>query len=603
MINFKLSKTGVFLLLFLIALVIYSGSINGEFLFDDKVLITENMYIQNLKYIPLLFTMDAYPLSISGLEKTYSYYRPLQTLSFALNYRLWGLNPFGYHLTNIIFHSFVAFLVFCLIIRLFSNFSLALLSSLLFCVHPLHTETVSCLAGGAELFVSLFTLMTILLYIKYLDLHKGGVFLAAIFSFMFALISKEAGFLVLVPFVILFIGSRAKISRDSLFLHFFIFAGMVAIYVMLRLSILVPLKMLPYKSPSFLLDTINFSRVLIEYVRLLIFPHNLHILRTIPLIFSFKPYYMVLPFGILALVIATSILAVRRKKYVFVFGIFWFILSLLHLLKIMYRLNVDITMEEHWVYFASIGFFVIAANFILRFKKFKTPIAVAVITIYAVLTFVNSLHWRKTLDFYRYNLKLVRQSISFIPRFNYAAALKENGLFKEALIETGTLLKMAPGRFGVYILEGDIYKKMGKYDEAENAYRQALRLERFCWQANLKLKSLTRDTGRPYKEEIEPWLSAQEARVVSRLMNGEFYDAIMDADRGLESSPTPLLYTLKGIIFSKTGHYRAALDAYNDALKLDPGNKIALHNLAVLYYNMNRLDKAEETRKKLEQIE
>jgi Flp pilus assembly protein TadD len=77
----------------------------------------------------------------------------------------------------------------------------------------------------------------------------------------------------------------------------------------------------------------------------------------------------------------------------------------------------------------------------------------------------------------------------------------------------------------------------------------------------------------------------------------------MDADRGLESSPTPLLYTLKGIIFSKTGHYRAALDAYNDALKLDPGNKIALHNLAVLYYNMNRLDKAEETRKKLEQIE
>jgi len=309
---------------------------------------------------------------------------------------------------------------------------------------------------------------------------------------------------------------------------------------------------------------------------------------------------MVLPLAILALAIAASILAVRRKKYVFIFGIFWFILSLLHLLKSMYKFNVDAAMEEHWVYFASIGFFVIAANFILRFKKFKIPAAVAVISIYTVLTFVNSLHWKESLGFYRYNLKLVRKSMSFLPRFNYAMALKEKGLFKEALAETGTLLRIAPERFGIYILEGDIYEEMGKNNEAENAYRQALRLERFCWQANIRLKDLAAKTGRPYQEEIEPWLSPQEAKVVSEIMNGEFYNAIMDADHALESFPTPLLYTLKGIIFCKTGHYDAAMDAYNDALKLDPGNKIALHNLAVLYYNMNKIDKAEEIRKKLE---
>lgn len=537
-----MSKTAVFLLLFLIALVIYSGSINGEFLLDDKILIAENVYIKSLKYIPLLFSTDVFFLSVNNFEKTYNYYRPLQTLSFSLDYRIWGMDTFGYHLTNIILHSLIAFLVFCLLLRLFSDFWLALLSSVIFCAHPIHTESVSFISGRSELLVSLFTLMTMLFYVKYLDSRKGVMFIIAIFSFVLAFISKEAGFLAIVPFFILFAGSRAKIPKSSLFIHFLTFSGLIVIYAMLRLTILVPLKMLPYTSPSGVLDVINFSRAIAEYARLLIFPENLHIFRTIPAVHSVKWFYLALPAGIFILGIAALILSIRRKNFVFIFAVSWFVLLQLHLLRTMHKFNVDISIEEHWVYLASIGFFVLLAYFILRLKKFRAIAGLSIVIIYGVLTFVNSLHWRETLDFYRYNLERVRQSLSFIPHFNYATALKEKGLFKEALIETESLLKMAPGRFGVYILQGDIYKKMGKYDAAENAYRQALRLDRLCWQANLKLKSLARDTGRPYKEEIEPWLSPQEARVVSRIMNGEFYDAIMDADRAGVFSYADALY-------------------------------------------------------------
>jgi protein O-mannosyl-transferase len=603
MSNLKLSKTGIFLLLFLVALVIYSGSINGEFLFDDKILITQNIYVKDLKYVPVLFTTDEYLPAVIHAEKTYNYYRPLQTLSFALNYRIWGLQPFGYHLTNILFHSIVAFLVFCLLARLFSDPPLALLSALLFCVHPLHTESVSSISGGAELLVSLFTLMTLLFYIKYLSSRRGSAFIIAIFSFMLALISKEAGFLVLVPFVVLFAGIRAKIPRDSAFFHFFIFFGIIVIYAILRLNILAPLKMLPYGSSSFLLDVINFSRALIAYTKLLVLPRHLHILRTIPLISSFRLSCLVLPVCIAALGIAVFILSVKKKNFVLFFGMSWFVLSLLHLLKSMHKFGSSIAMEEHWAYFASIGFFVILAYVILRLKKFKVLAAVSAIIIYAALAFINSLHWRDQLDFYRYNLKFVRADTSLIPRFNYAVALGEKGLYKEALSETENIVKSDPENLSVYILRGDIYKKTGEFDQAENAYRQALQLDRFCWQANLRLKDLARKTGRPYEEKSEPWLSAQEAKIISRFMNGEFYDAIIAADRALESVPTPMLYTLKGIIFAKTGHYRAAINAYNDALKLDPRNKTAMHNLSVLYYNINQLDKAEELRKRIERIE
>ncbi|MFA5090959.1 MAG: hypothetical protein WC510_08100, partial [Candidatus Omnitrophota bacterium] len=107
------------LILLFISCVIYANSLNGDFILDDQTLIVHNEYIKHIRSLPLLFTTQVFKSSTLSMEATCNYYRPVQTLSFALDYFLFGLKPFGYHLTNVLMHSFTAFLVFLFILGFF----------------------------------------------------------------------------------------------------------------------------------------------------------------------------------------------------------------------------------------------------------------------------------------------------------------------------------------------------------------------------------------------------------------------------------------------------------------------------------------------------
>ena len=128
-----------FILLILVSIIIFSNTFQNPFMWDDNELIVENRYIKHLKFIPFLFSFTYWkyhhPL-------TKGFYRPITTTSFALDYSLWGTNPFGYHLTNLLLHILNVILIYFLINRLGGR-GLAFLAALFFAAHPIHTESVS----------------------------------------------------------------------------------------------------------------------------------------------------------------------------------------------------------------------------------------------------------------------------------------------------------------------------------------------------------------------------------------------------------------------------------------------------------------------------
>lgn len=594
----------LFLFLFTVALIIYSNSLNGDFLFDDKPLIVDNQDIKDVRNIPMLFTSNIFKFSFPAFEISYTYYRPLQTFLFALVYRVSGLNPFGYHLSSIIIHALNALLVFYLINKLFANYPLALLSSILFCVHPIHTETVSYISSVAELLVSLFILLTIIFYIRYVGSAKITQYFISIFSFICALLSRETGFLILVPLFILLIGLKSRSSRSSIWLHFLSFSGILAIYIRLRLTVLIPIQSFPNSPYPFLFDILNFFAVLIEYIRLLILPYKLHLFRVImPVSFS-RPLQIIPPVLLLISLILVMIVSIRRKKYILLLGISWFVLGLLHLVRFMYKFRDRITIEEHWVYLASIGFFLAASYLILKIKRPKAAAAASIfiLLVYGSLTFINSSHWKDELTFYRYNLKLIEPRLSIVPRLNFSTALYKRGFYKEAIDETNRILSIAPGNLYAYIQLGDIFKAMKKYPEAKQAYRQALKIDYFFWQANRRLKFLAEETGEAYEDEIDPKLSPAEAKIISLIRMGEFEKALDALTEVLSVSPTPQFYTLSGITLGKMGLFNQAIEAFNAALKIDPDYSLALYNLAVIYEGKHEQNKADQIWGRLEKL-
>ena len=95
----------------IIGLAIYGNSFDNQLFWDDDDNIINNVYIKDWRYLPNFFTESL----ISGAGQVSNYWRPLLLMSFAIDYRLWGLAPFGFHLTNVLLHLIAAWLIFLLL--------------------------------------------------------------------------------------------------------------------------------------------------------------------------------------------------------------------------------------------------------------------------------------------------------------------------------------------------------------------------------------------------------------------------------------------------------------------------------------------------------
>ena len=102
-------KIKAVLLIFFVCIVVYSNSLGGEFVYDDEYFVVKNINIRNIRNLPYFFIN---PAAVAFAELSQDVYRPVTTSSYAIDYFVWRLNSFGYHLVNVIFHAFNAILLF-----------------------------------------------------------------------------------------------------------------------------------------------------------------------------------------------------------------------------------------------------------------------------------------------------------------------------------------------------------------------------------------------------------------------------------------------------------------------------------------------------------
>ena len=170
------------ILVSLISFLAYLNTLNHQFVFDDFRIITNNPYIKDWKYFSALFNRDYF--KISGELS----YRPLVTLSYFIDYSIWHLNPFGFHLTNLLIHSLNTFIVYLLIFKITRRFNLTGISCLFFGIHPILTETVNSVGFREDLLCATFFLLTLLFYAKlYTSKYKKICYVASLLTYLIAL--------------------------------------------------------------------------------------------------------------------------------------------------------------------------------------------------------------------------------------------------------------------------------------------------------------------------------------------------------------------------------------------------------------------------------
>lgn len=314
-----------------VSLLVYINSMNGGFVFDDHRGILENKDLRpEERSLWQLLDNDFWGGSMTR-EVSHKSYRPITVLSYRyLNYAISGLQPFGYHLVNVLLHGVVCvlFLYLCRIIQGRGTWSL--FSALLFAVHSVHTEAVSNIVGRAELLSCVFFLLSVLSYCQaisiYRELHIRPsvtyhtrwplVMMSVLLSGM-AMLSKEQGITSIGVYILLdillcwdvvwskihmWLRGKNGITDDITFRHHMhrigtsLFAAAVLLYLRLLMNrggqpIFKPIDLRASFHEDKLVRILSFSNIYTFNAWLLFYPFNLCCdwsLGSIPLVYQWE---------------------------------------------------------------------------------------------------------------------------------------------------------------------------------------------------------------------------------------------------------------------------------------------------------------------------
>jgi len=550
------------LVIAILGIACYANSLNGDFIWDDHQLVKDNAYIRSWSHVGKIFSENI----ASGSGKTYNSYRPLQMITYIIDYSLWGLDVRGYHLTNTLLHVLAALSIYWLTLLLFKDQFVSCLAALFFVIHPIHTEAVTYISGRAAPLCLLLMLLCFIFYIK-------RILLLAILCYAAALLSRENS-LILPLLLLLYHYSFKEKIRIKEYLPV---AGLAILYMILRVTVLSHL--LPHASSgTTLIERLPGSfAAFTNYLRLLVMPFGLHMEYGNPQ-FSFAHPNVI--FGILLLSVLLIYAFKRRNERIVLFSVSWFFIALLPVLNL-YPLIIGY-MAEHWLYVPSVGFFLVLAGGLSamrgqkEMKTFAMGLIIFLITVYSFATMRQNIFWSDPVLLYVRTLEYSPDSVralnalgmSFVGEDKAADAIK---LYKRAL-------EIKPDEKEIYYNLGVAYWKKGELGEAKKMLKAAIALDPGYINAHNALGAVHRDMGR-------------------------VKDALSSFKKAAEISPYYVnAYINMGLAYSDTGKRQEAISAYKKAIEIDPTNALAYNNLSIEYYNAKRYKEAVKYCDKAEQL-
>ncbi|MEQ8768707.1 MAG: hypothetical protein RL885_32670 [Planctomycetota bacterium] len=183
--------------LVLLTLIAWIPALGGGFVYDDHRFITSNEHLETIDPLTYLTSREAVS---SAYDQQADIYRPLRTLSYAIDRAFFDLEPFGYHLSSCLLHALNVAMVLALLRALTVPPGLAAAAAAVFALHPVQVEAVAWISGRADVLVTSLVLAATLTFARARrgDLPMAGAFIVLAGA---ALLAKENA-LVLVPLLL-----------------------------------------------------------------------------------------------------------------------------------------------------------------------------------------------------------------------------------------------------------------------------------------------------------------------------------------------------------------------------------------------------------------
>lgn len=436
---FEFEHKPIYTLFFVLTFLFYGNSLKNKYSLDDEYITITNFPVKGQSYIPNnTFIKDGFKsipkiwTSRYAHDSEFSFdYRPVVTTTFAIEYGIFGQNPFVSHLINVLLYFILICLLFKTLLAIFKDhkqkFILAFLSALLFLIHPLHTEVVASLKCRDELLACIFSLLAlknILLFIEKPSITK--ICLIVIFLFL-GYFSKLSAVLVMfsIPLIILF---YRKVGVKNLG---FIILGVYILYMAFQgFANYMPTEenirhFYHFENP---LSTDYFSfyqKIMIGiktfgfYIQMLFFPYPLRFYygaNMFDLSSNINSYSIIT----LVFIILCSLYYFKKRDKDFLFSFLWLVLLMFPFLNIM--TPVAGILGDRLMFIPSIAFCLLITNLLkplfssyiyTRFTSlFKKPMAYVMPVIFICMIYVikRNSNWYNKLTLFEHDISHLEKS-------------------------------------------------------------------------------------------------------------------------------------------------------------------------------------------------
>jgi len=541
--------------LFIIAFtaLLYSHTLqNGFTVLDDDAYILNNPYLKN-------FTLKGIAAIFSSFYA--ANYHPLTTLSWFIEYNVFGADPLPFHLDNVLLHLANTWLVYKLAERLTGSSITDAVTSLLFAVHPMHVESVAWVSERKDVLYAFFYLLALLCYLQYLSscFSKKSYWLCFVL-FIASLLSKSAAVTLPVLLVVVDCYKGRKIDARSLAekVPFFLLSLLFGVLAILsqRAAGALTQSLLSF---GIINGLVAFLSGIAFYIAWLMVPAKLAIMHCYPSAHNgVLPviYYLSVP-----LLAVIAWLCVRRTVYrrEIVFGVSFFLVTISVMLQVI-AVGLALT-AERYSYIPSIGLFYIVGQCIAYLLT--TSNRIVTIALFAAITAVFS--------FVTYN---------------------RIGVWKEDSVLFNDLIEKYPDAYSGYWLRGNMEKKQGHLQQALTDYTESIRLNpQFSdpvfnrantYDADGNLQAALADYN------LAAALSPGHADVYNNrgwvlFRMGDKINAMADYNKAIATNPSfEQAYNNRGWAYQVAGDMSAAMDNYNKAIELNPSFILAYRNRAIV---------------------
>jgi Tfp pilus assembly protein PilF len=436
--------------------------------YDDPDYVTKNALIKTLKSDRIAYYFT---------HKTTDLFVPLVFVSYALDFKIFGMNASGFHLTNILLHLLNVIFVFFLVRSLARNWFYPFIITALFAFHPLHVESIAWITERKDLLYSFFFLLAFFSWHKYRQKNKLSFLILSLCLFILSCLSKPMA-ITFPAAIVLYDHFYAKLPLLKNILRYLPFALVSLLFFYISVHFIdtsvrgsvntgysgVDKLFVPFYGLGFYLVKLCFP-----FYLSVIYPYAEKTGGMLPLTYLLSPLLV----GFVCWFVFLS----KRSSPEIKAGFLFFILSMLPVLQIIPN-NFTVA-ADRYVYLPCLGLFFLAAFFIKRYSERRSPgsytiplFTVIVITTYASLTYIRTRVWNDSITLF--SDVIAKYNNAEAAYHNRGVAYNAKGDFQSALPDLEKSVKLNPASADAWSNYGWTLSALRKYPDAINALEKSV---------------------------------------------------------------------------------------------------------------------------------